>query len=265
MLGHDLGHTPFGHSGERVMDELMRDHGGFEHNRQTLRILEVLEERYPGVPGPEPHLGGARGDDQAPAGERRRTRPPEYAPGEAPDAGGAARRFRGRDRLQQPRRRRRPDVGDVHRRRRSARCALFREAHDEVLAARHRGRAHPSATRSSAASSTAARRDLLETTLATLQAARVRIGGRRAAARAAGWSPTRRRWRPRVRELKDFLLQEHVPPLPGGAHGGQGRAASCATCSQSYVGRAAAAAAAVPGAHRAATASTAWCATTSRA
>src|SRR5262250_1118396 len=51
VLGHDLGHTPFGHSGERVMDELMREHGGFEHNRQTLRILEVLERRYPGFPG----------------------------------------------------------------------------------------------------------------------------------------------------------------------------------------------------------------------
>src|SRR5688572_29574682 len=48
VLGHDLGHTPFGHSGERVMAELMRDHGGFEHNQQTLRVLEVLEERYPG-------------------------------------------------------------------------------------------------------------------------------------------------------------------------------------------------------------------------
>jgi dGTPase len=50
-LAHDLGHTPFGHSGERVLDELMRDHGGFEHNRQTLRILELLEERYPDFPG----------------------------------------------------------------------------------------------------------------------------------------------------------------------------------------------------------------------
>ena len=39
VLGHDLGHTPFGHSGEKVMAELMADHGGFEHNRQTLRIL----------------------------------------------------------------------------------------------------------------------------------------------------------------------------------------------------------------------------------
>ena len=50
-LAHDLGHTPFGHSGEKVMSELMAEHGGFEHNRQTLRILEVLEERYPKFPG----------------------------------------------------------------------------------------------------------------------------------------------------------------------------------------------------------------------
>ena len=47
MLGHDIGHTPFGHSGERAMDELMHAHGGFDHNQQALRILEVLEHRYP--------------------------------------------------------------------------------------------------------------------------------------------------------------------------------------------------------------------------
>ena len=51
VLGHDLGHTPFGHSGERVMDELMKDHGGFEHNRQSLRIVEELEQKYPGFSG----------------------------------------------------------------------------------------------------------------------------------------------------------------------------------------------------------------------
>jgi dGTPase len=46
-LSHDLGHTPFGHLGEDVLDPLMRDHGGFDHNRQTLRVVEVLERRYP--------------------------------------------------------------------------------------------------------------------------------------------------------------------------------------------------------------------------
>ena len=51
VLGHDLGHTPFGHAGERVMADLMKDHGGFEHNRQTLRVLETLERRSPDYPG----------------------------------------------------------------------------------------------------------------------------------------------------------------------------------------------------------------------
>ena len=50
-LSHDLGHTPFGHLGEEVLRELLIDAGGFDHNRQTLRIVEHLEERYPDFPG----------------------------------------------------------------------------------------------------------------------------------------------------------------------------------------------------------------------
>ena len=50
-LSHDLGHTPFGHLGEEVLDEFMQGNGGFNHNRQTLRIVEFLEERYPDFPG----------------------------------------------------------------------------------------------------------------------------------------------------------------------------------------------------------------------
>ncbi len=50
-LAHDLGHTPFGHTGEDVLDRLMQRSGGFEHNRQSLRIVEVLEERYPAFNG----------------------------------------------------------------------------------------------------------------------------------------------------------------------------------------------------------------------
>ena len=46
VLAHDLGHTPFGHAGERVLADLMEDHGGFDHNRQSLRIVDWLEERY---------------------------------------------------------------------------------------------------------------------------------------------------------------------------------------------------------------------------
>ena len=50
-LAHDLGHPPFGHKGEAVLNRLMRRHGGFEHNRQSLRIVEELEEKYPGFRG----------------------------------------------------------------------------------------------------------------------------------------------------------------------------------------------------------------------
>jgi dGTPase len=50
-LAHDLGHSPFGHRGEAVLNKLMRAHGGFEHNRQSLRIVEELEEKYPGFHG----------------------------------------------------------------------------------------------------------------------------------------------------------------------------------------------------------------------
>ena len=50
-LAHDLGHSPFGHAGEETLDRLMRKHGGFEHNRQSLRVVEELEQKYPGFPG----------------------------------------------------------------------------------------------------------------------------------------------------------------------------------------------------------------------
>ncbi len=50
-LAHDLGHSPFGHNGETALNKLMRGHGGFEHNRQSLRIVEDLEQKYPGFPG----------------------------------------------------------------------------------------------------------------------------------------------------------------------------------------------------------------------
>src|SRR6187402_2408616 len=45
-LAHDLGHTPFGHAGQDALDECMKDHGGFEHNLQSLRVVDLLEERY---------------------------------------------------------------------------------------------------------------------------------------------------------------------------------------------------------------------------
>ncbi len=50
-LAHDLGHTPFGHVGEKELNRLLKDHGGFEHNRQSLRVVEVLEKRYSSFDG----------------------------------------------------------------------------------------------------------------------------------------------------------------------------------------------------------------------
>jgi dGTPase len=50
-LAHDLGHAPFGHSGEEMLAECMRDHGGFDHNRQSARVVELLETPYPDFPG----------------------------------------------------------------------------------------------------------------------------------------------------------------------------------------------------------------------
>ncbi|HEX8489490.1 MAG TPA: deoxyguanosinetriphosphate triphosphohydrolase [Chthoniobacterales bacterium] len=50
-LAHDLGHSPFGHSGEEMLAQCMRDHGGFDHNRQSLRVVELLEATYPNFPG----------------------------------------------------------------------------------------------------------------------------------------------------------------------------------------------------------------------
>ena len=50
-LAHDLGHSPFGHKGEAVLNRLMQGHGGFEHNRQSLRVVEELEQKYPDFSG----------------------------------------------------------------------------------------------------------------------------------------------------------------------------------------------------------------------
>ena len=50
-LAHDLGHTPFGHAGQDALNACMREFGGFEHNLQSLRVVDELEERYPAFPG----------------------------------------------------------------------------------------------------------------------------------------------------------------------------------------------------------------------
>jgi len=50
-LSHDLGHPPFGHTGQKILNQLMQDYGGFEHNKQSLRIVKLLEKRYPEFQG----------------------------------------------------------------------------------------------------------------------------------------------------------------------------------------------------------------------
>jgi dGTPase len=72
VLAHDLGHTPFGHAGERALHGLMREHGGFEHNRQSLRLIDVLEVRSSEYRGlnltQETRAGILKHGDRFPAG-----------------------------------------------------------------------------------------------------------------------------------------------------------------------------------------------------
>jgi dGTPase len=203
VLGHDLGHTPFGHSGERVMDELMRDHGGFEHNRQTLRILEVLEERYPDFPGLnltwEVREGMIKHRPESDA-----LAPPEYAPGEAPTLEAQLVDFVDEIAYNNH------DIDDglssgmlnVDQMRS---VALFREAHDVILG---QGIENERVLRHQLVRYVINRctQDLLETTLQALGKARVtsvedvRHAGRRLVTYTGEMGA-------RVRELKEFLLK----------------------------------------------------------
>jgi dGTPase len=202
VLGHDLGHTPFGHSGERVMQELMADHGGFEHNRQTLRILEVLEERYPKFPGLnltwEVREGIIKHQPESDAHA-----PAEYAPGEAPTLEAQLVDFVDEIAYNNH------DIDDglssgmiaIDRMRA---VALFREAHDEVAAEGIRGERlvrHQTVRRIISRCT----RDLVVTTLKSLRDANVGSveDVRRAGRRLVGYSPDMAR---RVKELKDFLF-----------------------------------------------------------
>jgi dGTPase len=203
VLGHDLGHTPFGHSGERVMDELMRDHGGFEHNRQTLRILELLERRYPSFPGLNLTWEAREGIIKH-RPESDRTAPEEYAPGEAPtleaqlvdlvdeiaynnhdvDDGLASRMF---------------EVEQIRS------VALFRESHDAALAL---GIGDGRILRHQVVRRIIDRcaQDLLESTRRQLEQAGVQSVEevRQAGRRLVGYSPETAA---QVKELKEFLLR----------------------------------------------------------
>jgi dGTP triphosphohydrolase len=71
-LAHDLGHTPFGHAGQDALNACMHDHGGFEHNLQSLRVVDRLELRYPLVRRHQPELRDARRHSQALFARQRR-------------------------------------------------------------------------------------------------------------------------------------------------------------------------------------------------
>ena len=185
------------------MDELMRDHGGFEHNRQTLRILEVLERRYPEFPGLnltwEVREGIIKHQPESDAHA-----PPEYAPGEAPTLEAQLVDFVDEIAYNNH------DIDDglssglitVAALRE---VALFREAHDEQLA---RGAADERVVRHQVVRHIINRctNDLLETTRATVAAAAVHSVDevRAAGQRLVGYSPA---MAAQVRELKDFLYR----------------------------------------------------------
>ena len=202
VLGHDLGHTPFGHSGEKAMSELMADHGGFEHNRQTLRILEVLEERYPKFPGLNLSWEIREGIIKHQQ-ESDPHAPPEYAPGEAPTLEAQLVDFVDEIAYNNH------DIDDglasgmitVEKIRA---VPLFREAHDEVIAEGIRAERllrHQVVRRIISRCT----RDLMVTTLKTLRDANVGSveDVRRAGRRLVGYSPDMAR---RVKELKEFLF-----------------------------------------------------------
>ena len=82
-LAHDLGHSPFGHAGEQALNELLREWGGFNHNRQSLRVVDYLEKRYPEFPGL--NLSYEIRESIAKHGDRYRDDlAPEYHPEESP-------------------------------------------------------------------------------------------------------------------------------------------------------------------------------------
>jgi dGTPase len=202
VLGHDLGHTPFGHSGEKAMSELMADHGGFEHNRQTLRILEVLEERYPKFPGLNLSWEVREGIIKHQP-ESDPHAPPEYAPGEAPTLEAQLVDFVDEIAYNNH------DIDDglasgMFTVEKIRAVPLFREAHDEVIAEGIRAERllrHQVVRRIIARCT----RDLVTTTLKTLRDADVDSveDVRRAGRRLVGYTPDMAR---RVKDLKEFLF-----------------------------------------------------------
>ena len=121
-LAHDLGHSAFGHSGEVALARLMKDYGGFDHNKQSLRIVTMLERRYPDFPGLnltwEVREGIVKHESEYDIADASRVQPRPARP-----SGSADRQCGRRAGLYRPRPGRRPALGHDH--------------------ARHAGRHHP--------------------------------------------------------------------------------------------------------------------------
>ncbi|HTY45595.1 MAG TPA: deoxyguanosinetriphosphate triphosphohydrolase [Patescibacteria group bacterium] len=83
-LAHDLGHTPFGHSGEEALNELMAGFGGFNHNLHGLRVVDILEERYPSFPGLNLTWEVREGIVKHSSAFDKTDIPPEFSPEEMP-------------------------------------------------------------------------------------------------------------------------------------------------------------------------------------
>ena len=209
----------------------MRDHGGFEHNRQTLRILEVLERRYPSFPGLNLTWEVREGIIKHQPGQRRLRRPTSTRRARRPTLEAQLVDFVDEIAYNNH------DVDDgltsgMFTVEQIRTVPLFREAHDAALASRASTTSGSSATRWCAASSTAAREDLIEITLRQPAARRGWARWRTCAAcgPAAGRA-TPRRWPAHVRELKDFLLRRTCTATTAWCAWGTRRAGSCATCS----------------------------------
>ena len=109
-LAHDLGHTPFGHAGQDALHECMREHGGFEHNLQSLRVVDELEQRYGAFDGLNLSSRPARASSTARSNARGLGGSANASCGGGSRRSGAGRQPGRRDRLQQ-RRRRRAEIG----------------------------------------------------------------------------------------------------------------------------------------------------------
>ena len=133
-LAHDLGHTPFGHAGQDALHECMRPYGGFEHNLQSLRVVDVARGTLWRIRRAQPDVRNPRRHPQAllarQCAQSRRARRTASLQERQPADRGADRQSGRRDRVQQPRCRRRPAI----------RTAELEQLEAVPLFARHAGR-----------------------------------------------------------------------------------------------------------------------------